>query len=73
MVIIPAEIAIPVIDLAPLQSGSREAALKTGKEAFEAFREVGFAYIKNHGVPQELIDQSIEWVSRAYRKRMMKH
>lgn len=56
-------IAIPIIDLEPMRSGTSPEATRTSKDVFEAFRGVGFAYIKNHGVPQPLIDQMFEWVS----------
>jgi hypothetical protein len=56
------ELAIPIIDLAPLRSGNPQDALETGKKVYDAFRGVGFAYIKNHGLPQELLDQAFEWV-----------
>ncbi len=58
-----AELAIPIIDLEPMRSGTSKEAHETGKKVFEAFRDVGFAYIKNHGLPQDLLDQAFEWVS----------
>ena len=48
---------IPVIDLGPYLSGEPGALEKAGRELFRASTEVGFYYLKNHGVPQELIDQ----------------
>lgn len=60
------ELAIPIIDLEPLRSGTPGEASKTGKKVYEAFRDVGFAYIKNHGLPQELLDQAFEWVSHHF-------
>lgn len=62
-----AELAIPIIDLEPMHSGTAEDARETGRQVFEAFRDVGFAYIKNHGLPQEVIDQAFEWVCYALR------
>jgi hypothetical protein len=67
MVVKPEELAIPIIDLEPVHSGSPEEALATGRKVYDAFRKVGFAYIKNHGVPQELVDQAFEWVSLSIR------
>ncbi len=60
-----AELAIPIIDLEPMRSGTCKEAHETGKKVFEAFRDVGFAYIKNHGLPQDLLDQAFEWVSKS--------
>jgi isopenicillin N synthase-like dioxygenase len=57
-----AELPIPVIDLEPIRSGSPEEARETGRKVYEAFRDVGFAYIKNHGLPQELLDEAFSWV-----------
>jgi hypothetical protein len=70
MTIKPDELAIPIIDLEPFRSGTSEQALNTGKEVYEAFRNVGFAYIKNHGLPQELLDQAFEWVSSQLPSRL---
>lgn len=56
-------LAIPIIDFELLRSGCPDDARKTGREVYEAFRDIGFAYIKNHGLPQELINQAFEWVA----------
>ncbi|KIW50608.1 hypothetical protein PV05_09402 [Exophiala xenobiotica] len=61
-----AELAIPIIDLEPMRSGTCKEAHETGKKVFEAFRDVGFAYIKNHGLPQDLLDQAFEWSSKFF-------
>ena len=63
MAIKPDELAIPIIDLEPIRSGTPQEAQETGKKVYEAFKGVGFAYIKNHGLPQELLDQAFVWVS----------
>jgi len=63
MAIQPEELAIPIIDLEPVRSGTPKEADETGQKVYEAFRDVGFAYIKNHGLPQELLDQAFEWVA----------
>ncbi|KAH0841254.1 hypothetical protein AYO21_06867 [Fonsecaea monophora] len=66
MAIQPQELAIPIIDLEPVRSGTPEEARATGKLVYQAFRDVGFAYIKNHGVPQELVDQAFDWSSKFF-------
>lgn len=55
--------AIPVVDLSAFYSGSPEEALSTSKKLYAAFKGVGFAYLKNHGVPQDLVDEAFSWVS----------
>jgi isopenicillin N synthase-like dioxygenase len=50
---------IPIIDVAPLlRSGSAADKARIGEEMREAFTRVGFCYVKNHGVPQDLIDRA---------------
>ncbi|KIW77745.1 hypothetical protein Z517_07578 [Fonsecaea pedrosoi CBS 271.37] len=66
MAIQPQELAIPIIDLEPIRSGTPEEARATGKLVYQAFRDVGFAYIKNHGVPQELVDRAFDWSSKFF-------
>jgi isopenicillin N synthase-like dioxygenase len=54
--------SIPIIDLERARSGAPEEVTRAAQEVYLAFKNVGFAYIKNHGVPQELIDEAFEWV-----------
>ncbi|KAI8677631.1 hypothetical protein LRP88_00057 [Fusarium phalaenopsidis] len=60
--------AIPVIDFAPLLSddSQHETYAKSGKEIFHAFKHVGFAYIKNHAVPQEMVDEAFGWSKKFF-------
>ena len=62
------ELTIPIIDLEPMRSGDSDEAHETGKKLYEAFRSVGFAYIKNHGIPQDVVDEAFVWV-RLYTTR----
>ncbi|HVJ52709.1 MAG TPA: 2-oxoglutarate and iron-dependent oxygenase domain-containing protein [Aliidongia sp.] len=50
--------AIPVIDIAALAGSDPAARLATAMEIGAACRTVGFFYIRNHGVPQSLIDRT---------------
>lgn len=56
-------LSIPVIDFGPLRNGRSEDAASVGKAVYEAFRDVGFAYLINHGVPQEIVNEAFQWVS----------
>ncbi len=47
---------IPIIDFAPMLGSDRAAKQARAAELRRACTEIGFFYIKNHGVPQALID-----------------
>ena len=48
---------IPVVDVGPFLSGVAGALDDLGQHVRRAFETIGFLYITNHGVPQELIDR----------------
>lgn len=56
--------SIPVIDLAPARSGSDEDVQIVARNLYEAFKNVGFAYVKNHGVPEDVVNEAFNWVCR---------
>jgi isopenicillin N synthase-like dioxygenase len=47
---------IPLIDLAPVQSGSDHARHRLAEEIRDACERVGFLYVMNHGVPEQLVE-----------------
>jgi isopenicillin N synthase-like dioxygenase len=49
--------AIPVIDMAPLGGRDRAAIAATGRELQDAAEQVGFFYVRNHGVDEALIER----------------
>ncbi|KAF2623420.1 Clavaminate synthase-like protein [Macroventuria anomochaeta] len=53
---------IPIVDFSAyshkIKHGDRT---KTAKEIDEAFRNVGFVYLKNHGVSKERVQKCFEW------------
>jgi len=51
---------IPLIDFAPFVEGSPSGRQKVADEIAEACQRIGFFYLKNHGVPQRLIDAAFE-------------
>jgi isopenicillin N synthase-like dioxygenase len=61
---IPIE-SIPVIDIAPLVNDEPEAELRVSEQMSIAAHQVGFFYVRNHGIPQQLIDDALR-VSRAF-------
>ena len=51
---------IPVIDLAPLHDGTTAGLDQVASAIEQAYSQVGFGYLINHGVPQPLIDGLFE-------------
>ncbi|EFX04924.1 thymine dioxygenase [Grosmannia clavigera kw1407] len=58
--------SIPIIDFAPLLSGRSDDAAAVGRAVYEAFRDFGFAYLSNHGFPQDTIDEAFSWSARFF-------
>jgi isopenicillin N synthase-like dioxygenase len=48
---------IPIIDFASFLSGNKNTQHKVVQEIYLACQEVGFFYLKNHGISQELVDR----------------
>lgn len=55
-------IGIDVLDFSRFRHGSSEETQQTATKLFEAFRDVGFVYLQNHGLPQETVDKAFDWV-----------
>lgn len=57
-------LCIPIVDFAPLLAGDagHDRYAEVGAKVYQAFKEVGFAYIENHGIPQEVVDEAFTWV-----------
>ena len=53
----PAFTEIPVVDFAAMQTGDEQARDALAAEVYRACTEVGFFYIRKHGVPQSEIDR----------------
>jgi isopenicillin N synthase-like dioxygenase len=53
---------IPIVDFGAFLSGSEEAKEQIAKQLDDAFRDVGFVYLKNHGVSREVVEECFEWV-----------
>jgi isopenicillin N synthase-like dioxygenase len=50
---------VPVIDFSLFRS---EKQLQVAKELFAAFKDSGFVYLRNHAVPQDIVDEAFRWV-----------
>lgn len=48
---------IPVLDVGPFLAQEPGALARLGQEVRQALEDIGFFFIKNHGLPQELIDR----------------
>jgi isopenicillin N synthase-like dioxygenase len=51
---------IPIIDLRPALEGDAEAFAKTADQIREVCREVGFFYVKNHGIEEPVLDAALQ-------------
>lgn len=56
--------AIPVLDLVPLLAGRPGALESLGAQLRRAFTEVGFYFVRNHGVPDTLVEAAFEAAQR---------
>lgn len=51
-----AEKVIPVVDLSQFTEGTEEQRTEFVRQLGEAFHDIGFVGVKNHGIPKQLID-----------------
>jgi isopenicillin N synthase-like dioxygenase len=58
--------AVPLIDFSGMREGLGEAKARVAAELRDACIHVGFFYISNHGVPQELIDAMFEMAPQLF-------
>ncbi|KAK8140114.1 hypothetical protein PG984_000180 [Apiospora sp. TS-2023a] len=58
--------SIPTVDLADLDNGSPEARQRIAREISDACRKCGFFYIKNHGVPEDVVRQTFALLQRFF-------
>ncbi|GAC1397456.1 MAG: 2-oxoglutarate and iron-dependent oxygenase domain-containing protein [Sediminibacterium sp.] len=58
--------AIPVVDLAEFSSGDAKCKHAFVQELGKAYEEVGFVAVKNHGIPDELINRQYEYVQQFF-------
>ena len=65
-----ADDVIPVLDIAPLRAGVPGALEKLGAELRRAFTEVGFYFVRGHGVPDALVEEVFEATRRFHAQPM---
>jgi isopenicillin N synthase-like dioxygenase len=53
---------IPIVDFGKFLLGNSKERKEAASEIDEAFRTVGFVYLKNHGVKKQRVDECFEWV-----------
>src|SRR5215467_10832203 len=61
---------IPILDLGPYLAGERGALDRVGAELRRAFEEIGFYFIRNHGVPQRPVDAVFDGAARFHAQPM---
>lgn len=56
---------MPLVDFGPFLHGSDDDKKAVAAQIDDAFRNVGFVYLANHGVPGERVDECFKWVGEA--------
>lgn len=56
--------AVPIVDFSAYTRDQHDLDARTqvARQIDEAFRTVGFVYLRNHGVPREQVERCFEWV-----------
>jgi isopenicillin N synthase-like dioxygenase len=57
---------IPIVDFGAFLHGKAEDQDKIAKEIDDAFRSMGFVYLKNHGVRKELLEECFAWSKKFF-------
>jgi isopenicillin N synthase-like dioxygenase len=58
--------AVPIVDFAPFLTGDEAEKVKVVEELDGAFRNVGFVYLRNHGVNAGRVEECFRWVRYSY-------
>lgn len=53
---------IPIVDFAKAARGTIDEKGQIAAQIDEAFRNVGFVYLENHGVPRHQVNECFDWV-----------
>ncbi len=60
------ESSVPLIDLGPFRTGNKQEQDVVAAAVHRAFVDVGFVYLTNHGVSQELLDEAFVWSKKFF-------
>jgi isopenicillin N synthase-like dioxygenase len=55
---------IPLVDFGAFLTGSQAQKERVAKQMDNAFRNVGFVYLRNAGVSKEMVEECFAWVRR---------
>ncbi|RVX66188.1 hypothetical protein B0A52_10080 [Exophiala mesophila] len=58
--------SLPVIDFSRYTAGSAEERLAVSRELVQAFKSVGFVYLLNHGIPNDMVHEAFDWMSKFF-------
>lgn len=61
--------SIPIIDLEKMYSDNYDDRLALSKELFDACSNVGFFYAKNHGIPEDIVDNTFNWSKKFFHEQ----
>ncbi len=50
--------SVPIVDMAPFSTGDPQARQAIATKIATACQNIGFFYVRNHGIPQPLIDHT---------------
>lgn len=62
----PSPLPVPLVDFSPFLHGDTVAKATVAQELDDAFRNVGFVYLRNHGVEMERVGKAFWWVSELH-------
>lgn len=57
---------IAIVDFGNFLNGTKEEQEQVAREIDNAFQNVGFVYLKNHGVAKEMVEECFQWVRLIY-------
>ncbi|KAJ4290975.1 hypothetical protein N0V90_010171 [Kalmusia sp. IMI 367209] len=58
--------AIPIVDFGAFLNGGEEEKRRVAEKIDAAFRDVGFVYLRGHGVPKGKVEECFEWSKKFF-------